>query len=169
MSVEFLQTLSIVFYILAGIFALIAIVLFFVLDIKKVVGDVTGSTARKAINAIRTQNEASGNKAYKPSPVNAARGKLTDKITPSGRILPQTAMNGGSTGTEKFDTTELLLGSEATTVLDSASGETTVLSEADGETTVLKDGFNDASRMENKAKFSTDVEMGFAESSEIIE
>ena len=73
MSVELLQTLSLTSYIIAGVLLLMSVALFFLLDIRKVIGDVTGSTARKAINSIREQNEASGNKAYKPSPVNAAR------------------------------------------------------------------------------------------------
>ena len=184
MSVELLQTLSLTSYIIAGVLLLMSVALFFLLDIRKVIGDVTGSTARKAINSIREQNEASGNKAYKPSPVNAARGKLTDKITPSGRLEPQTAGLGGSPGTEKFDTTELMPTAEETTVLNNAGNETTVLSgettvleqSADsGETTVLSDNTADQSEnskstdKENKADFSTDVEMGFTASSEIIE
>lgn len=184
MSVEQLQTLSLVSYIIAGVLVLAAIALFFLLDIKKVIGDVTGATARKAINTIREQNEASGDKAYKPSPVNAARGKLTDKISPSGRLQPQTAGIGGSPGTEKFDTTKLMPPIEETTVLDNAvsdttvlSGETTVLEQNanSGETTVLSENADSqpenakSSDKEHKVDFSTDVEMGFTDSSEIIE
>lgn len=187
MSVEQLQTLSLVSYIIAGVLVLTAIALFFLLDIKKVIGDVTGATARKAINTIREQNEASGDKAYKPSPVNAARGKLTDKISPSGRLQPQTAGIGGSPGTEKFDTTQLMPPVEETTVLDNTTNETTVLNEKLGETTVLEQnvgsgettvlsGNEDATSnkvastdSEHKTDFSTDVEMGFTDSSEIIE
>ena len=184
MSVEQLQTLSLVSYIIAGVLVLVAIALFFLLDIKKVIGDVTGATARKAINTIREQNEASGDKAYKPSPVNAARGKLTDKISPSGRLQPQTAGIGGSPGTEKFDTTKLMPPIEETTVLDNAVSDTTVLSEEttvleqnanSGQTTVLSENADNqaenakSSDKEHKADFSTDVEMGFTDSSEIIE
>lgn len=184
MSVEQLQTLSLVSYIIAGVLVLVAIALFFLLDIKKVIGDVTGATARKAINTIREQNEASGDKAYKPSPVNAARGKLTDKISPSGRLQPQTAGIGGSPGTEKFDTTKLMPPIEETTVLDNTVSDTTVLSEEttvleqnanSGETTVLSENADSqpenakSSDKEHKVDFSTDVEMGFTDSSEIIE
>lgn len=184
MSVEQLQTLSLVSYIIAGVLVLATIALFFLLDIKKVIGDVTGATARKAINTIREQNEASGDKAYKPSPVNAARGKLTDKISPSGRLQPQTAGIGGSPGTEKFDTTKLMPPIEETTVLDNTVSDTTVLSEEttvleqnanSGETTVLYENADSQSEnakssdKEHKVDFSTDVEMGFTDSSEIIE
>lgn len=178
MSVEQLQTFSLVSYIIAGVLFLLAIALFFLLDIKKVIGDVTGATARKAINTIREQNEASGDKAYKPSPVNAARGKLTDKISPSGRLQPQTAGIGGSPGTEKFDTTELTPQSEETTVLSENTSETTVLSHISqiGETSVLSADVDEQSVEKNQNEkvpdnndFSTDVEMSFTDSTEIIE
>ena len=57
MSVELLQTLSTVFFVLAAVMFLIALALFFVLDVVHLVGDVTGSTARKAIEDIRKGNE----------------------------------------------------------------------------------------------------------------
>ena len=166
MTVETLQMLSTVAYVLAGIFLLAAIAIFFLLDIRSVIGDVTGATARKAIRDIRAQNEASGNKAYKPSPVNAARGKLTAKISPSGRLEPQMAGMGGSPGTEKLSTMELTAAAETaaeTTVLQQPEevGATTVLSEAEREPA--------APKSEEKRAFHTDVEMGFSASSEIIE
>ena len=170
MTVETLQMLSTVAYVLAGIFLLAAIAIFFLLDIRSVIGDVTGATARKAIRDIRAQNEASGNKAYKPSPVNAARGKLTAKISPSGRLEPQMAGMGGSPGTEKLSTMEL---TAATTVLTETAAETTVLQQPEevGATTVLSEAEREpaAPKSEEKRAFHTDVEMGFSASSEIIE
>ena len=147
MTVETLQMLSTVAYVLAGIFLLAAIAIFFLLDIRSVIGDVTGATARKAIRDIRAQNEASGNKAYKPSPVNAARGKLS--------------------------TMELTAAAEATTVLTETAAETTVLQQPEevGATTVLSEAEREpaAPKPEEKRTFQTDVEMGFSASSEIIE
>lgn len=173
MTVETLQMLSTVAYVLAGVFLLAAIAIFFLLDIRSVIGDVTGATARKAIRDIRAQNEASGNKAYKPSPVNAARGKLTAKISPSGRLEPQMAGMGGSPGTEKLSTTELTAAAEeATTVLTEPAAETTVLQQTEaGATTVLSEAEREpaAPKPEEQSKFRTDVEMGFSASSEIIE
>ena len=170
MTVETLQMLSTVAYVLAGIFLLAAIAIFFLLDIRSVIGDVTGA---KAIRDIRAQNEASGNKAYKPSPVNAARGKLTAKISPSGRLEPQMAGMGGSPGTEKLSTMELTAAAEATTVLTETAAETTVLQQPEevGATTVLSEAEREpaAPKPEEKRTFHTDVEMGFSASSEIIE
>lgn len=172
MTVETLQMLSTVAYVLAGIFLLAAIAIFFLLDIRSVIGDVTGATARKAIRDIRAQNEASGDKAYKPSPVNVARGKLTAKISPSGRLEPQMAGMVGSPGTEKLSTMELTA-AEAATVLTETAAETTVLQQPEevGATTVLSEAEREPAdpKPEEKYTFRTDVEMGFSASSEIIE
>ena len=139
MSVELLQTLSLVSYILAGVFLIVAVALFFLLDVRKLIGDISGANARKAIENIRQQNESSGDKAYKPSPVNMARGKLTDKISQSGRLQPRLSGMGGSPGTQKFATTDLIppVGNETTVLTGELSGETTVLTgELAGETIV---------------------------------
>lgn len=149
MTVEFLQTLSMVAYIAAGVLFLVAVALFFLLDVPKLYGDVSGRTAKKAIEAIRQQNESTGNKAYKPSAVNAERGKLTDKITPSGRLQSQTAGLPVSVGTEKF----------ATSTLAPQPNETTVL---------VNEEFH-AEPVSTDGKFTVDVEMSFTGSSEIIE
>jgi len=95
---------------------------------------VSGATARKAIDNIRKQNAESGDKAYKPSPVNAERGKLTDKITPSGNLLAQSAFPLGiSVGTNKLASNDIAL------AVALQSNETTVLEETMyyGETAVL--------------------------------
>lgn len=183
MTVELLQTLSLVAYIAAGVLFLVAVALFFLLDVPKLYGDVSGRTAKKAIEAIRQQNESSGNKAYKPSAVNAERGKLTDKITQSGRLQSQTAGLPVSVGTEKFATSTLAPQPNETTVLAEPVNETTVLEQPAGETTVLTGDLSPAGEttvlVNNEAaqsaavvapsKFTVDVEMSFTGSSEIIE
>lgn len=164
MSVELLQMLSLVFYVVAAVLFLVTIALFFLLNIPKVFGDITGANARKAIENIRQQNEISGDKAYKPSYVNAARGKVTDKISPSGKINSQASSLGVAVETEKLSTAQLVREAQETTVLGGQDNETTVLNSEDtvGETTVLMQD-------ENINGFSVDVEIGFIGSSEIIE
>lgn len=169
MTVELLQTLSIAAYIAAGVFLLTAIALFFLLDVPKLYGDVSGRTAKKAIEAIRQQNESTGNKAYKPSAVNAERGKLTDKISPSGRLESQVSGNSIGVGTEKLSRASVDSQSNETTVLDQPVGETTVLQrQIIGETTVLSPESNNFEQS-NGGYFSLDVEMFFYGTSEIIE
>lgn len=199
MTVELLQTLSLVSFIIAGVIFLIGVALFFLLDVPKLYGDVSGRTAKKAIEAIRQQNESSGNKAYKPSAVNAERGKITDKITQSGRLQSQTAGLPVSVGTEKISTSGLHPQSNETTVLSKPAGETTVLNQPIGETTVLNQPAGETTVLNQPAgkaavpdqpagdttalvneeapnsdsdtsdKFTVDVEMSFTGSSELIE
>ena len=180
MSVELLQTLSLASYIVAGVWFLAGIALFFIFDVPKLYGDVSGRTAKKAIEAIRQQNESTGNKAYKPSAVNAERGKLTDRITQSGRLQSWTTGLPVSVGTEKFATATLtpemaVLAEPAneTTVLEQPVGETTVLAatiSTIGETTVLtSDEVAPSNTAESQEMFAVDVEMSFTGSSEVIE
>lgn len=128
------------------VFLAIAVILFFVMRIPKVISDLSGRTARKAIENIRLQNEQSGDKSYQSSAVNLERGKLTDKISKSGRLIPRSETPFG-TGviTEKISTqelqpaleTELLEMANETTILNAPAGETAVLNASAGETAVL--------------------------------
>lgn len=176
MTVELLQIISLVSFIIAGVLLLLGIALFFLLDVPKLYGDISGRSAKKAIEAIRQQNESSGNKAYKPSAVNAERGKLTDKISHSGSIVGKTSGSGISVGTEKLHTDVLAAKANETTVLNGESNETTVLEHqgAAGETTVLAQnqvGVNsdNSATVPANSVFTVDVEMSFTGSSEIIE
>lgn len=113
--------------VLCGIMAVVTILLFFFMKIPRVIGDLSGRTARKAIEEIRQQNESTGDKTYKSSPVNRERGKLTDRISPTGSLYPvETDSLAGAMATEKIGTQQL----DYTDLLDSVGGEeTTVLSE----------------------------------------
>lgn len=140
--------------ILAGIMFAVSVLVFFLLKIPTVIGDLTGANARKAIERIRNQNESTGDKTYRSSPVNRERGKLTDKISPSGRLIRDPSYPlGGAMSTEKISTQQLhpedganettvLAGADETTVLTgelTGGNETTVLSNENpaNETTVL--------------------------------
>ena len=133
--------------ILAGIMFMVSVLVFFLLKIPTVIGDLTGANARKAIENIRNHNESTGDKTYRTSQVNRERGKLTDKISPSGRLIkdPSHSLHGAM-GTEKISTQQLhpedvtnettvltgeLTGSNETTVLTgelTGANETSVLS-----------------------------------------
>ena len=172
MSVELLNTLSLAAYIAAGVVFLVAVALFFLMNVPKLIGDISGSTAKKAIEAIRQQNENSGDKTYKPSTVNVARGKLTDKISPSGRLEQCTTGLSIGAQTEKFETTELLEAAQATSLLSNGN-KTTLLSQSDpGATTLLSDQEPKDEKEQKPTSpvaVTVDVEMSFTGSSEIIE
>ncbi len=189
MDISTLQTLSTIFFVVAGVLFVVAGILFFRFDIIRIIGDVTGSTARKAIEDIRKGNELSGDKAYKPSAVNKSRGKLTDKISPSGNLMKHTAGLTVATGTQELvpEATETTVLDEivgATTVLSDTSTETTVLSQPiSNDTTVLNQSFGETTVLnpaedaitdvvgftDNCSSFSLDLEMGFIGSAELIE
>lgn len=147
--ITILEIVKYVCFGLAAVFLIVAVILFVALDIKRVFGDLSGRTAKREIENIRSKNVQSGEKAYKPSHVNQSRGKLTAKISESGRVAPDTPDPVGTMfETEKIDqpyveqTTLLNNGMQAddqTTLLDSYQSEgTTVLSaQLDNGTTVL--------------------------------
>ena len=172
MTVETIQLLSLIAFITAGVLFLLAIALFFLFNVPKVFGEVSGSTARKAIESIRQQNEQTGNKAYRPSPINAERGKITDRITPSGKLEHRIGNAGVSVGTAKLPTDELQAAADETTVLEVGADETTVLTADTGETTVLNNTQPfDASASQNThgTDITVEYEIGFSGSSELIE
>ena len=75
-----LHTISIVSFVLAGLFVSLAITLWFVFKIHNVIGDLSGRNAKKSIALMRQNNEKSGDKSYKASAKNAERGKLTETM-----------------------------------------------------------------------------------------
>lgn len=190
MSVELLQIISTTSFVVAVVLLLVSIILFFYFDIKKIIGELSGSTERKAINDIRYQTENSSDNQLRRNIKISDEGKLTDKITPSGRLLAKGNAHGYSTKTEKFNTEELSFNfdnsiSNETTVLyeniDNISAETTVLSSNlsyAAETTLLTNSEIhqhiqredlDSEKSEDDDSFIIDIEMGFTDSEEIIE
>lgn len=145
MTYEMYRMIYLVALIAGCIMAVTAIVLFFTLQIPRVIGDLTGRTARRAIEDIRKQNEQSGEKTFAPSHVNKQRGKLTDKITHSGRIVKrEESPLGVRVVTERLagqqaaqsNPAAAQAGGNETTLLYPEAGETAVLDPV-GETSVL--------------------------------
>ncbi len=82
---ETLSMISIISYAIAGVCILLSVFLWFFFKIPQVIGDLSGRTARKSIAKMRAANEKTGNKAYKESKTNAARGKLTGSMPNSAK------------------------------------------------------------------------------------
>lgn len=173
MSVELLRTLSFTSLGIGLVLLVIAIALFRYLDIPKIYGDLSGRTARKAIEEIRQNNASTGTKGYHPSVVNNERGKVTEKIGVLNRNN-KPDNNSYSVGTEKLnteaaETTVLTEEAAETTVLNKAGNETTVLytSDSSGETASLN--IKKEKESQNNATYYIDAEMSFTDSKEIIE
>ena len=144
MTIEFLQYISIGSYIAAAVLLAAAVVLFFVLNIPAVIGDLTGRTARKAIEDIRNRNETQTEKKDVQNKKdnkrqNSAYSFKTQKISTMQLASEnQAAGNGETVVLDEGGATTVLNEGGATTVLNEA-GATTVLNEA-GVTTVLNEG-----------------------------
>lgn len=167
--------------ILSGIMLITAVVLFVVLHIPTVIGDLTGANAKKAIESIRNQNTSSGDKTYKSSPVNRERGKLTDRISPSGEIIHDaTSAIGGAMATAKISTQEPALDFQPTSETailssDAISNDTTALSQRDysyGETVMLNNEFSNGSTenifVKSGSVFEIEDEIIFIHTDEVI-
>ncbi|MEW8987900.1 MAG: hypothetical protein AB2401_13045, partial [Bacillus sp. (in: firmicutes)] len=74
-------TISIVGYSLAVVLLIVTIILFYKMNIKAIIGDLSGKTAARQIQEIREHNTNSGQKRYMPSAFNVERGSLTEPVS----------------------------------------------------------------------------------------
>ena len=156
MTVESLQTLSLIFFILAGVLFLVTVALFFILNIVKVFGYLTGINAKRGIEDIRIHNEV-------PESVkSSSKQKVTSKFSFSRR-LQKDSSDGVVIGTAKLSTSELVkeamettvLDQSETTVLETSANETTVLDTSSSETTVLNTSVNETTVLNGSASETT--------------
>lgn len=131
MTYEVYRYIFIISTIVCAVMFLVTILLFFLLKIPHVIGDLSGRTAKKAIDDIRQHNMSANTGNIKSV-------ELTDKITASGRLMAR-RNDSGDKYTDKISTEKLIednkLGSNETSVLNSGN-ETTVLTN-NNETTIL--------------------------------
>lgn len=123
MNTELLQLISIAAFVLTAIFLLTAVFLFFKLDVRSIIDDLSGKKAERQIRELREQNRTSemsrkGRVLYN----NVSFEKTTEKL-PIERTQPLTESTEEETTTLLEEKTTLL--EENTTVL--AEEETTVL------------------------------------------
>lgn len=138
MTYDIYRLIFIVGAISCAVMFVVSVILFITLKIPNVIGDLTGRNAKKAIENIRKQNEASGGKDYKASAVNLERGRLTDKMTPSGNLQRRGITSGFGVHTEKISTMKLEQQASVGMDTDNESNETMVLEQNySNETTVL--------------------------------
>lgn len=159
----------------AGVMLAVTLILFFVLKIPGVIGDLSGRTARKAIADIRNHNMSANTD-------NIGSGKLTDKITASGRLMERRDSSGNKytdkISTEKLIEQNKLSGSNETTLLNDGNetnvlntgNETTVLdSYSSGQTVILNSdtaGFKD---IQSAGYVNVESDITFIHSAEIID
>lgn len=149
------------------IMLVLSIILFFVFKIPKIVGFLTGATARKAIKSINEHTEQSMSQRLKHK-----KGKLYNEIdfSSSGKLMKKTnvSMDSDSPVTEKFKTASLAPYNE-TTVLKQRGNETTVLLQMSSleETSVLNNKAGTDNGSEPK-KFAIIYDITYIWTDEII-
>ncbi|MDP4157371.1 MAG: hypothetical protein Q8929_17215 [Bacillota bacterium] len=85
------RMISIIGYFLAGVFLVASIILFFKMNIRTIIGDLTGKTAARQIQEIRERNLMTGNKPYKPAAFQLERGTWGTGGNRTGRKIGKTA------------------------------------------------------------------------------
>lgn len=104
MSAELYQNISIVAFVLAAIFLIIAVILFFVFDIPAVLGELSGKTAAKQVAEIRAANKNAVAKRRPVSTSTSTTAKATGKLTQN-----KTNQLAKANQTNKIEETELLV------------------------------------------------------------
>lgn len=126
---DILHMVSVISFVAAGVFFVIVIALWFIFKIPSVMGDLSGTTARKSIKKMRENNEKTGN------------NKASEKTIEKGK-LPET-VGGQEKVSENNDGTGLLNENMATHFEEQATGllidESTGSLEGSGETAPLEE------------------------------
>ena len=127
MSYEVYRYIFIGGLVLSIIMLAVTILIFFLFHIKDAIGDITGSSKRKAIENRNVKKDKTEQKK--------APAKIDyDQQTPSGKVAIETAATTKMSLEERYDHMD----GGATTALDDTTGaETSVLNEQDAETSVL--------------------------------
>lgn len=167
MSVEVLQMITLILFVLSGAFLVIAVCLFFAFNVPGIIGNLSGMTAKRAIEDIKARSEE-GNREH----VNYSRlmkDKRTEKIAGSSRLNRQTgALKHGKTTrkSNKFG---------KTASLGKKLNETVRLDVADSapvrETTILstnREEVNLTQVLGEIPMFTVDVDIVLCESTEEI-
>ena len=74
------RIIALVSFALAIAFLAFAIFAFIKFKIPKVIGDLSGRNAKKSIAQMRAENEKTGKKSFRPHPIAADRGTVTETI-----------------------------------------------------------------------------------------
>lgn len=161
---ETLSTLSIVAFAVAGVSLVLAVVLFVYFRIPTVIGDLSGRNAKKSIARMRTSNEKSGNKSYRASETNAARGKLTSTMPGIGEQPKKKKSDAKVITQDQMPETGLLKENKA-----SLTEESTVLLDDTEETMLLAETSKEPAKRVGGVKLTLLEEVMLIHTEEVIE
>ena len=157
-----LSIVSIIAFVLAGLFLAVAVALWFIFGVPGVIGDLTGRNARRSVQQLRSANERTGGKSYRPSKTNLERGMLTSTMAHS-RTNIQTANSSqthqsveSSAASGTFSETGMMDENKA---MMYAGDETTSLGESDSMATMALDQGGETMSLGNWQSDMDDSEM----------
>lgn len=119
---QILSTASVICYVVAAISGILAVVFWFRFNIRKVIGELSGRTAKKSIEKMRQANEMAGKKREATTSSHNAKREMLAEPREEELAAP-----------EELEETDLLVPAAAS----SASDATTALLNDDGATTLL--------------------------------
>ena len=93
---ETLSVISLISFLAAGVFAVVAVILWFVFRIPTVAGELSGRTARKSIERMRKRNEEAGKNSHGTGPVKREGRNSTVSMRQAGK----NSSEGGNTETD---------------------------------------------------------------------
>lgn len=171
--------------VLSIVMLIVTVLLYFLLNIKSAIGDITGSNKRKAI-----ENILSDNASDKPKKVQVKYDH--EKASKSARLEAETMNTTKISAQDRFDnldasetailskpssdttvlsreaeTSVLNVGGSETTVLNAGGNETTVLSSVN-ETTALKDSEKSEPAKVVDPDFTIEIDITYVHSNEVI-
>ncbi len=159
MSYEIYRYIFIGGLVLSGVFLLATIAIFFLLNIKNVIGDLTGSNAKRGIENIRNQGVKTSKNKKAENKHNEQRQSITTSTVETSKISPQ----------DRFDSLE----ASETAILKATEPEIS-------ETSVLSPELLNAQEQPNEAEhtisagipvnpnFIIETDITFVHSSEVI-
>ena len=144
MNADTLQIISIIAFVLGGILLAVAVLLFFVLDVRGLWDDLSGKTAERQILKLREQNrhQDSGNDDRFLFEARTAKTDVTAKLPKEQEKVTTMLQDEESTtllSQGEENTTLLSQDGEGTTLLTQAEEGTTVLAQSDKETTLSEE------------------------------
>lgn len=149
MNADTLQLISIIAFSVATVLALVSAYLFFKMDVKGIIDDLTGKSAERQIQSMREENNRQKNPLSGKNTVKSSK----QKETLAGKTTARLKCNEKTEILSKADSeATMVLGVEETTSFHTCEEETTILDEnstcvlqgEDEETTVLnkRDSYN---------------------------
>lgn len=144
MSVEVLKLISVIAYVISGLFLLITIGVFIKFNVREILGEITGITERRAINDIRSHSIEEKRAFFNPSYM---QGRTTGRMLrgnskrlsrpPEGGLGASETLERTSRRTAKLAQKSLKL-HETTVLVNDETGKTAILKTDPAENVIHK-------------------------------